>query len=74
MRPIGAHWDRELAVEVQLCPLRSGAGEEEEEKEEEKEKGGDEICLKSRKLHLAGVEVDLSDRLGFLLLMLFLQH
>ena len=71
MRPIGAHWDRELAVEVQLCPLRSGAGEEEGE---EKEEGGDELCLKSRKLHLAGVEVDLSDRLGFLLLMLFLQH
>ena len=41
LRSSGAHWDRELAVEVQQCPLRSGAGEEarsggggEEEEEE----------------------------------------
>ena len=36
-----AHWARQLAVEVQQCPLRSGAGEEARRRggeEEEKKK------------------------------------
>ena len=41
-RSSGAHWDRELAVEVQQCPLWSGAGEEAGKRggEEEEEGGG----------------------------------
>ena len=45
-----SHWDRELAVEVQQCPLRSGAGEEARTRrrggEEEEEGGGAESYLK----------------------------
>ena len=41
VRSSGAHWDRELAVEVQQCPLRSGAGGGEEEKEKAAEEGGE---------------------------------
>ena len=32
LRPSGAPWNRELAIEVQQCPPRSGAGEEEQAK------------------------------------------
>ena len=42
LRSSGTHWDRELAVEVQQCPVRSGAGEEARRRggEEEEEGGG----------------------------------
>ena len=40
LRSSGAHWDRALAVEVQQCPLRSGAGEEARRRGGEKEEGG----------------------------------
>ena len=46
--------DQELAVEVQQCPLRPGAGEE-QGSEEEKEKAAEE-GLKSNNAHLAGGE------------------
>ena len=53
LRSTGAHWDGELAVEVQQCPLRSGAGEE------ARRRGGGEGAesyLKSNSPHLAGGE------------------
>ena len=47
----GAYWDRELAVEVQQCPLRSRAGEE------ARRRGGEEEeMIKSNNPHLAGGE------------------
>ena len=52
LRPSGAHCDRNLAVKVQRCPLRSELSEEEEEKEEKKEEST--AIIKSNNPHLEG--------------------
>ena len=58
LRSSGAHWDREQAVEVQQCPLRSGAGEEAGRRGGEGEGGrkARRAILKSNHPRLAGGE------------------
>ena len=51
-----AHWDRELAVEVQQCPLRSGAGEEARKRGGEGEGGGGRRGEQSNNPQLGGGE------------------
>ena len=56
LRSSGAHWDRELAVEVQQCPLRSGAGEEARRRRRRRRRKARRAILKSNNPHLAGGE------------------
>ena len=65
LRSSGAHCARTLAVEVQRCSLRSGAGEghwrgggdDKEEEEKEREEEEQRAMIKSSDLHLAGGEL-----------------
>ena len=56
LRSSGAHWDRELAVEAQQCPLRSGAGEEARGRRRRRRRKARRAISKSNNPHLAGGE------------------
>ena len=64
LRSSGAHWDRQLAVEVQQRPLRSGAGrrqggEQARRRRRRRRRKARRAILKSNNLHLAGGEKQL---------------
>ena len=56
LRSSGAHWDRELAVDVQQCPLRSRAGEKARRRRRRRRRKARRAILKSNNPHLAGEE------------------